>query len=85
MHNFKDALNNSSINSQSEKNEIFDFRFSLIIKDLQSLIFSAHPFFAGISEKIRDTLSKVVHTLTEFTLNDLLTASDFIRGDNLDR
>jgi precorrin-6x reductase len=50
---FKEALNNSSINSQSGKNEKYDFRFSLKIKDLQSLILATHPYAAGTAEIIR--------------------------------
>jgi hypothetical protein len=49
-------MNHSSMNSQSEENEKYDFRFSLKIKDLQSLILAAHPCAAGTSEIIRGSL-----------------------------
>jgi hypothetical protein len=44
------------MNYQSTKNEKCDFRFSPIIKELQSLIMAAHPCAAGTSEIIRGSL-----------------------------
>jgi hypothetical protein len=47
---FKEALNYSSMNSQSEKSEKRGFRFPPKIKDSKSLILAAHPCAAGSSE-----------------------------------
>jgi hypothetical protein len=51
-----ETLNNSSMNSQSEKGEKRGFRFSYKIKDSTSLILAARPCVAGSSELIRDAL-----------------------------
>ncbi|RLA12415.1 MAG: hypothetical protein DRQ59_07645 [Gammaproteobacteria bacterium] len=56
MLNFKEALNNSSMNSQSTKSEKCDFHFSLKINNLWLLILVALPCTTGTSELIRGSL-----------------------------
>jgi hypothetical protein len=51
------------MNSQSEKNDKCDFRLSLKIKDLQSLILAAHPCTAGTSEMITGSLIRTIGRL----------------------
>lgn len=57
--NTKEALNNSPLNSQSMKNEQYDFRFSLKINNFSSSILVTHPCAAGISELISGSLTLV--------------------------
>jgi hypothetical protein len=65
MLSVKEALNNSSMNSQSAKNEKRGFPFSYKINDSTSLILVAHSCAAGTSELIRGSLNeKRKHRIT---------------------